>query len=81
MIHQILADYYEEKGFVNKSKRLRRRNVLIVFGYYEQYHYYLGRRHTYGYEHNGNACWFIFGRGEGYSYSILTCGANGWWFR
>ena len=52
MINLILADYYEEKGFGCKSKRLRRRNPLILLGYYSQYNLYLGNDHYYGYRYN-----------------------------
>ena len=36
MNNQILADYYEEKGFINKAKRLRRNKPLVIFGWYKQ---------------------------------------------
>ena len=75
MNNYILADYYEELGFVSKAKRLRKHKSLIIFGYYELYNHHLNRRRLHGYNVIGN--FIIFSKIREYSY----VSGNGEWFR
>ena len=66
----ILADYYEEKGFISKAKRLRRRNALVIYSYWpnkimNMYSYANGRQFCYS---AVSADLTFIGSGNAYTY-------------
>ena len=67
MNNYILADYYEELGFVNKARRLRKLTRKVILSNIKEYK-----------QLTGDGCGYF--NIDGHNYNMFVGSCNGYWY-